>query len=52
MSKENLNTEKKITGEKIKQTEETKKVKQATKGVKKELSDLLGLSSSYVDSLK
>jgi hypothetical protein len=52
MSKENLNTEKKITGEKIKQAEETKKVKQATKGVKEELSDLLGLSSSYVDSLK
>ena len=52
MSKENLNTEKKITDEKIKQVEETKKVKQETKGVKEELSDLLGLSSSYVDSLK
>ena len=52
MSKENLNTQKKITEEKVKQVEETKKVKNETKGVKEELSALLGLSSSYVDSIK
>ena len=52
MSKENLNTQKKITEEKVKQVEETKKVKKETKGVKEELSEILGLSSSYVDSIK
>lgn len=52
MAKEILNTEKDITAEKVKQTAETKKVKQETKGVKDELTELLGLSSSYVDSLK
>tara|TARA_R110002153_G_scaffold26529_1_gene83157 strand:+ start:1170 stop:3518 length:2349 start_codon:yes stop_codon:yes gene_type:complete len=52
MAEENLNTERDITAEKVKQTAETKKVKQETKGVKDELTELLGLSSSYVDSLK